>query len=180
MRQRPLNLKDAFLQLKGPDVSTMQKVNSGDPLVIPSGTYNAFVDAADFRARQQSQSANTPPRSAALGNRPAIEARSARGRYRRIETAGAKKCRAPAPGVRLRQENGFRSPSGCRACWHPHPGRRCARPGLSCLSPSGFTAPFASQTTQHRQATALRAQTAPRGERVRMPPAVCAAGSEAV
>ena len=41
-------------------MTSFRKVHSGDPLVIPSGTYNAFVDAAqDFIARQQSQSANT-------------------------------------------------------------------------------------------------------------------------
>ena len=33
-------------------MSTMKKVSTGDPLVIPANTYNAFIDAAqDFRER---------------------------------------------------------------------------------------------------------------------------------
>ena len=49
-------------------MSTMKKVSTGDPLVIPANTYNAFIDAAtDFRERikprqklaQQSQSSSS-------------------------------------------------------------------------------------------------------------------------
>ena len=40
--------------------STLQKVRRGDPLVIPAGTFNTFVDAArDFQQRQRSAERRT-------------------------------------------------------------------------------------------------------------------------
>lgn len=40
--------------------STLQKVKRGDPLVIPAGTFNTFVDAArDFQQRQRSAERRT-------------------------------------------------------------------------------------------------------------------------
>ena len=38
----------------------MNKVRSGDPLVIPSGTYNTFVDAAQDSLRRQRSIGRTP------------------------------------------------------------------------------------------------------------------------
>jgi len=41
---------------------TLRKVRSGDPLVIPAATFNAFVDAAqDFQGRQRSATQHSAP-----------------------------------------------------------------------------------------------------------------------
>jgi len=41
---------------------SLQKVKPGDPLVIPAGTFNTFIDAArDFRARQQGRTQTAQP-----------------------------------------------------------------------------------------------------------------------
>ena len=49
-------------------VDALRKVRSGNPLVIPAGTYNTFVDAArDYLDCRQDQAQTAKPAAAGSG-----------------------------------------------------------------------------------------------------------------